>query len=254
MKINSRKTVKGLTISLFLGAAMLLATPSSRGAMALIYELDRRYSGVNVLPASTIWATATFHQLSSTSVGLHMKANSISSGYVANWWFNFTGLPSDLSVFATTQTSGTSSPTFAYNGLNTTLFDSGRSSLNWDFSLYSAASPDFQNGDEIFVTFYSASALPVSAFDSSTPGNTSNPNLFSGANINGLPIPGGGNSGVQKIVDIAPRYEDVQPPPNFVLVPEASSVFLGFLLLAGCVGGELFRRNREPALAPVRAS
>jgi hypothetical protein len=235
MKTNRSKAIqKALTGALF-GAGILLSSPSASGAMALIYELDHRFSGAT-MPGPTPWAVATFMQLDENTVGLHMKANDISEGYIANWWFNFEGSLSTLNVSTISKTAGTSDPTFAYSGVNTALFSSGRDSIRWDFSFYAGTAQDFKSGDEIFVSFYSASGLDIHQFDSSI-GAGGGPNLYSGANVNGLA------GGTEKIVDLAPRYEDVQAPPQFVLVPEASSVFLGFLMLAGCVGGEVYRRK-----------
>lgn len=248
MKISGSKAVSKILAGAFLCGG-ILAVPSASGAMALIYELDHRFSGATLPGNNAPWAVATFLQVSETSVQLHLKANDIGSGYLNNWWFNFNGSLPSLQVTAIGETPGTSAPIFSYAANNATLFNTGRDSIRWSFSLFSGGSADFNSGDEIYLNFYSSSGLDIHQFDASI-GAGGGPNLYSGANINGIP-------GTEKIVDLAPRYENINPPPpNFSMVPEASSMFLGFLLLAGCVGGEIVRRNRAstPATVPATGS
>jgi hypothetical protein len=208
--------------------------------MALIYELNHRFSGSNI--PNSPWASATFLQNGPDHVELHMKVNDITAtGFINNWWFNFNGNLADLHINAT-DSQGTAVPTFATATQNATLFNQGRDGLNWDFSFYSGSAGNFRNGDEVWIDFYSAGGLVIEQFDSSTP-SAQGP-LYTGANVHGGVV-------VTKIVDLAPRYEDIQGPPHFALVPETSTVLLGFVMLAGCVGGELLRRRREAALQPV---
>src|SRR4051794_10909188 len=98
MTLKTLATVRKLLASAVLGAALLLSSPSASAAMALIYELDHRFSGSTSLDGPTPWAVATFRQMDANTVELHMRANNISGGYLNNWWFNFNGNASALQI------------------------------------------------------------------------------------------------------------------------------------------------------------
>jgi hypothetical protein len=249
MKINSLTVTKRSLASAILLTSAVLA-PSTFGARALIYELDHRFSGAVIPNTNPPWAVATFLQVDNNTVELHMRANDIGNGYINNWWFNFEGSAANLQIMGISASVGTTQPTFSYaGGSNAALFNNGRDSIRWDLSMFSGANQDFKSNDDIYVSFYSASGLSIDQFNSSI-GAGAGPNMYSGANINS-------DAGTTKIVDLAPRYEEnVTSPPHFdfAAAPEASSVFLGFVLLAGCVGSEVVRRKREAALATIPVS
>jgi len=235
MKIKTLAVLRRALASVILGAAILLCSPSSKGAMALIYELDHRFSGTS-MDGPIPWAVATFLQVDPNTVSLDLQVNNIYDGYINNWWFNFNGSISTLQVTGMEAT-GTTAPIYSTATQNSTMFNAGKDGIRWNFSFYGGATGDFKSGDDVKVTLYSASGLNIEQFAKSV-GAGGGPNLYSGANVNGLP------GGTEKIVDLEPRWENIQSPPQFALVPEASSIYLGFLLLSGAVGGELVRRKK----------
>jgi hypothetical protein len=235
MKYLKIAVIRKVLAGAIIGAALLLCSPSASGAMALIYELDHRFSGTS-MPGPIPWAVATFLQVDANTVELHMRANNISGGYIDNWWFNFNGNASALQVLNETSAEN-GAPIFATTANNSTMFNAGRDAIRWNFSFYGGTTQDFKSGDDVYVTLYNASGLDIHQFDKSV-GAGGGPNLYSGANVSGL------DGGTEKIVDLAPRYDDIQGTPQFAVVPEASAVYLGFVLLSGALGGEILRRKK----------
>lgn len=243
MKTRGNSVLRKSLMGSVLAGICIAAVPSSNAYMALIYELDRRYAAG--FPDEGIRMTATFIQANANTVELTLRADNIGSAYIQNWWFNFNGLPADLDVIGSTSTGGATPGGLALPGTPSN-FNIGRDGIRWDFSFYSGASQDFQQGDTVTFALYSQSGLTIQHFDSYVnAGGVYAPNFYSGANI----VDG---STTTKYLDFAPRYEELHGPPPFVLVPEASTVYLGFLMLVGAIGGEVFRRNRQPAVAPVK--
>lgn len=237
MNIHRSTALRKCLVAATLAAATVAASPSAKAYMALIYELDRRYAAG--FPDVGTRMSATFIQAGVNTVELTLRVNNIGSpnAFVQNWWFNFNGLPQDLQVVASSA-SGTTPGTLAY-GTSNSQFMAGRDGIQWDFSFYSGGTKDLHQGDTITYALYSASGLDIDQFNSSThAGGVNAPNFYSGANVRD-------GATTQKYLDFAPRYESISGPPPFVLVPEASTVYLGFLLFAGAVGGEIFRRKRD---------
>lgn len=243
MKINRSTATQKVLAGAALGLGLLLS-PSASGAMAIIYDVDYHYSGV-AISAPTPWLTATFLQTTPWTVELHMKVNNVTAArHVQNWWFNFDGNTADLQIIGT-DSIGTTVPTFATPTVNATLYNQNRGGLNWDFSFSMGTSTAFSSGDDVWINFYNAAGLNVNQFNSFT--TSPQGNLYTGAWIPGAVVPA-------RITDMGPRFDDGGGPPHFALVPETSTVFLGFLLLAGCIGGEVLRRRREAALEPIPVS
>lgn len=239
--MKKRTTFSKWLLSGAIAAACVAATPSVSAYMALIYELDRRYA--SGFPNEGTRMTATFVQANANTVELTLRADNIGNAFIQNWWFNFNGNAANIAVVASTGSGGATPGSLALPGVGS-AFNIGRDGINWDFSFYSGGTQDFRQSDTVTFALYSASGLTIQQFDSSLPlGIVAN--AYSGANI----VDGATTT---RYIDMAPRYEEISGPPPFVLVPEASTVYLGFLMLVGAVGGEVVRRKRAPQSAPAK--
>lgn len=239
--MKKRSTLSKWLLSSVIAASCVAATPSVSAYMALIYELDRRYA--SGFPNEGTRMTATFVQANANTVELTLRADNVGTAFIQNWWFNFNGNAADIAVIASVGTGGATPGSLALPQVGS-AYHIGRDGINWDFSFYSGGTQDFRQGDTVTFALYSASGLTIQQFDSSIPlGITAN--AYTGANIV--------NGTTTRYLDLAPRYEEIAGPPPFVLVPEASTVYLGFLMLVGAVGGEVFRRKRAPQSPTAKA-
>jgi hypothetical protein len=203
-----------------LGGFCIAAAPRTSAYLAQINELDRRYSAGVASQASRppgLFAPAP------SNVGKLVFRTDVIGGpnaFIQNWWFNFNGSPGDPTMLA--------SRNFAYGSINP-QFNAGRDGVQWDFGFYSGASEDARGGDSVTAALYSQTGLSLSNFDAYAAAPTG---------------PAPKDEATAKFLDVAGRY-DGDGPAAFVLVPEATTVYLGFLLLAGALGGVLLRRAQS---------
>ncbi|MDX1950848.1 MAG: hypothetical protein SFY81_01620 [Verrucomicrobiota bacterium] len=220
-----------------IAAGLLAGSTSSHAIVSLVYELDRKVTSSPVSVNET-WLRATFTEVSSTRVDLVLEAVHLDGGFLGNWWFNYSGSPSDLnmSVVSKTGTFGNFSLGYQSGSKKINGFGNGLGSFDFDFNLTiknNTGANRFDNNDSVRISFIDAGGINASDF-----ALAESHGLFTMAHVQGV----GCDEDSVKIGD------------DEILVPETKTTLAGIFLLGGVLALERVRRKAAAPAASVSAA